>query len=57
MIILNRHILWTRRSGGPDAVFFEATRDASRLRANVIVEWPNANLERIHIAPLSPRPK
>jgi hypothetical protein len=35
----------------PDAVFFEATRDASRLGANVIVEWVNANLERIHIAP------
>jgi hypothetical protein len=35
----------------PDAVFFEATRDASRLGANVIVEWANANLDRVHIAP------
>ncbi len=35
----------------PDAVFFEATRDASRLGAGIIVEWANANLDRVHIAP------
>jgi hypothetical protein len=35
----------------PDAVFFEATRDASRLGASIIVEWVNANLDRVHIAP------
>lgn len=35
----------------PDAVFFEATRDASRLGADVIVEWANARLDRVHIAP------
>jgi hypothetical protein len=35
----------------PDAVFFEATRDASRLGARMIVEWVNANLDRVHIAP------
>ena len=27
----------------PDAVFFEATRDATRLGASIIVEWVNAN--------------
>ena len=35
----------------PDAVFFEATRDAARLGASIIVEWVNANLDRVHIAP------
>ncbi|HEY1934787.1 MAG TPA: hypothetical protein VGG99_22505 [Acetobacteraceae bacterium] len=35
----------------PDAVFFEATRDESRLGAGVIVEWANAHLDRVHIAP------
>jgi hypothetical protein len=31
--------------------FLRGPRDASRLGANVTVEWANANLERIHIAP------
>lgn len=35
----------------PDAVLFEATRDVARLGASVIVEWVNANLDRVHIAP------
>jgi hypothetical protein len=35
----------------PDAVFFEATRDVVRLGAGTIVEWVNANLDRVHIAP------
>jgi len=35
----------------PDAVFFEATRDIARLGAAAIVEWTNANLDRVHIAP------
>lgn len=35
----------------PDAVFFEATRDVARLGAGTIVEWVNANLGRVHIAP------
>jgi hypothetical protein len=35
----------------PDAVFFEATRDATRLGASIIVEWVNANLGSVHIAP------
>ncbi|HVC61940.1 MAG TPA: hypothetical protein VND19_16465 [Acetobacteraceae bacterium] len=35
----------------PDAVFFEATRDVARLGAGTIVEWVNANLGRMHIAP------
>lgn len=34
----------------PDAVFYEATRDAGRLGAQDLVDWMKANLQRVDLA-------
>jgi hypothetical protein len=33
----------------PDAVFYEATHDASRLGAQTILEWRNANMDKVNL--------